>query len=89
VSAPALTTVGSTDPALWTSLYVVRNTALTSLDLPALRTVVGLGSSYPALAIADNTAYPQCAAEAILAHLTAAPSGADLSGNDTTATCPP
>jgi hypothetical protein len=74
-SLPVLATVGS--------LQIANNPALTSVSLPALTTASAF------LGITDNTAYPQCAAEAILAQLTAAPAEVHISGNDTTATCLP
>lgn len=85
-SLPVLTTMsGSATVVIGRidGLRVFGNTALTTLSLPALTTVAG------DLTITGNTSYPQCAAEAIFAHLTAAPSGSDLSGNDTSATCTP
>jgi hypothetical protein len=64
-------------------LGIANNPALTSIELPAL-TSIGM------LAIEYNTSYPQCAAEALLAHLNPAPAWARrISGNDTTATCSP
>ena len=78
---PALTRVGTS--VEWKNSLVIRdNTALTSLRLPALTTVVYY------LGITGNTAYPQCAADAILAQLVNFTGAANISGNDTTATCP-
>jgi hypothetical protein len=75
-SLPALTTVGG-------DLSIAYNALLTGFDLPGITTIVG------GLYVRGNTAYPQCAAEGILAQLTAPPATVDISGNDTTATCPP
>jgi hypothetical protein len=72
VSAPALTTIDY--------LGVSDNAYLTSLSLPAL-TAAGN------LTITGNTAYPQCAAEAMVAHLVNFNGTATISGNNTTATC--
>ena len=77
ISLPALTGTG---PA---GLFVADNVTLTTMELPALATVHG------PLTITGNTAYPQCAAEAILAQLGGPTGTATISGNDTSATCPP
>jgi hypothetical protein len=64
-------------------LYIAGNSVLSELGLPAL-TMAG------SLEVAGNAAYPQCRAEAVLSHLTSPPAhGSTISGNDTTATCPP
>jgi hypothetical protein len=71
-----LTTIGG-------DLYVVGNAGLTTLGLPVLSDLRGN------LAITDNTALPQCQAEALLARLAANgwEGAATIRGNDTTATC--
>jgi hypothetical protein len=76
--------VGLNLPALThaSSLVITGNTSLRYFGLPVLTTVSGDWT------VTGNTAFPQCAAEAILAKLTAAPTSVDISGNDTTATCP-
>ena len=86
-------------------LLIVNNTSLTSLSVPALHGAFNLDIegngllstvAMPALQvvgngiwISDNPTFPQCRAEAILAQLTAVPPTVTISGNDTTATCPP
>ncbi len=64
-------------------LDVIENGVLAELRMPALTTVRW------SMAIRDNIALPQCAAEAILAQLVAFTGSATISGNDTTATCSP
>jgi hypothetical protein len=80
VSAPALKTL--VNPYGNGQLYVSGNSALTSLSLPVL-------ASAQLVTITGNTSYPQCAAEAILAHLVNFTGTATITGNDTAATCPP
>jgi hypothetical protein len=62
---------------------VINNGSLTHLALPSLRQCA------TAFTVVDNGSLRQCEAEAILAQLTATPATVTISGNDTTATCPP
>jgi hypothetical protein len=75
---PAIRTIGG-------SLSAVGNAALTGLGLPAL-TSLGLD-----LTVQDNTALPECQALAFKDRLVGLgwPGTWVVSGNDTTATCPP
>jgi hypothetical protein len=78
ISLPALTTVGR--------LSVSDNTALTTFSLPMLTTDGG------PLEIFNNPSLPECVALAFKDHLIAAHGFTGswyISGNDTTATCPP
>jgi len=97
VKMPAMT---NTD-----DLVIFNNTSLTSLSVPTLHGAFNVDIegnsllttvSMPELRavgnriwISDNPTFPQCQAEAILAQLTAVPPTVTISGNDTTATCPP
>jgi hypothetical protein len=62
---------------------VINNGSLTHLALPSLRQCA------TAFTVVDNGSLRQCEAEVILAQLTATPATVTISGNDTTAICPP
>ncbi len=64
-------------------LEVIENGVLADLRVPVLTTVRW------SLVIRDNIALPECAADAILDRLVAFTGTSTISGNDTTATCPP
>jgi hypothetical protein len=87
VELPTLSRVG------W--LTFKDNPALVALELPALTGVTGavemnsIGQPYPQFEMVGNRVLPQCHAEAILAQLGGFTGLASISGNDTTATCPP
>lgn len=81
-SNASLASIGA--PALRSALIVdiEGNSILSTVTMPALQTI-GNG-----LWIVGNPNFPQCQAEAILAKLNASPARVDISGNNTTATCP-
>jgi hypothetical protein len=85
VNNRALSAVNAPALKLAERVEVRSNGLLTRMDLPSLTGVGGFGGLF----ITGNISYPECAAEAILAQLSAPPAAVDISGNDTAATCPP
>jgi hypothetical protein len=78
---PALLTVGPS-PFLGSTFAIEENAELASISAPQLTSVAG------GFRVVDNAKLPQCEAEALRDQLTTFAGAANITGNDTIATCP-